>query len=710
MRRWALAALLVLLSASSGGAAEVEQTLIDAGHLNAASVVASGALVQKTGSALLIRTDHEADDPGITLNAPALPWDLSHFAFVALDLKNAGSQPLSITCRITNPGPGSMDHSVGGTVTLAAGHSSELKLPLPGWSPTRVGTMGAAKSAGMLFGMRGYPKEFSADLIYSNATMAQPSLDPSRVNAVLISFERQSADGLLQINRIWAGGKSASALAAHLFPLLDTFGQYIHRDWPGKTHTLAELESMEAREAKELHEFAGPPDWDRYGGWSAGPTLEKTGFFRTQKYQGKWWLVDPLGHLFFSHGIDCVGRLDATAIDDRGAWFANFPGYDPAFHEFLYSGYSLKGYYAGHNPKVFSFAAANLKRRFGDAWPVQAAKLDQQRLRSWGINTIGNWSNPSVYSLRTTPYVMSFYGGWSRRIAGSRGYWGKFPDPFDPAFRTGLQKSVSEEIGKSIGDPWCIGYFVGNEMAWATSSTDETSLSLAVLHSPADQPAKTAFTDDLKRKYGDVAQLNQAWGTGFASWDDLLGQNSDPQTALAKADLATFYSRLADQYFSTVRDVLKAAAPHQLYLGCRFAWNCPRARTAAAKYCDVVSFNLYNRSEANFKFPEGDVPVLIGEFHFGALDRGLFHTGLVATASQQERAEAYRQYVRSVLKNPVFIGCHWFQYQDEPTTGRAYDGENYQIGFVDVADNPYPELVRASRDIGYSMYLTRLQK
>jgi hypothetical protein len=56
------------------------------------------------------------------------------------------------------------------------------------------------------------------------------------------------------------------------------------------------------------------------------------------------------------------------------------------------------------------------------------------------------------------------------------------------------------------------------------------------------------------------------------------------------------------------------------------------------------------------------------------------------------------------LHHPQIVGTHWFQYQDEPTTGRSYDGENYQIGFVDVADTPYAETIAASRRIGASLY------
>jgi hypothetical protein len=85
----------------------------------------------------------------------------------------------------------------------------------------------------------------------------------------------------------------------------------------------------------------------------------------------------------------------------------------------------------------------------------------------------------------------------------------------------------------------------------------------------------------------------------------------------------------------------------------------------------------------------------------------LFHPGLVSVADQDARGRAYRDYVRGALQHPQFVGTHWFQYQDEPATGRVYDEENYQIGFIDVADTPYPEIVGAARAIAETMYRLR---
>ena len=44
---------------------------------------------------------------------------------------------------------------------------------------------------------------------------------------------------------------------------------------------------------------------------------------------------------------------------------------------------------------------------------------------------------------------------------------------------------------------------------------------------------------------------------------------------------------------------------------------------------------------------------------------------------------------------------------DESVTGRPLDEENYQIGFLDVADTPYDETVAACRDVGARLYAIR---
>ena len=644
------------------------------------------------GQALRIETGDRQAWPGVTLRAPAGPWDLSRFSSVSLQARNVGTDSVSINCRVDNPGADGMKHCVTGSTTVQPGAKATIRVELKRAAPSTLG--------GKLFGLRGYPVAPGGDR----------TIDARNVTQLMIFLAKPNADHAFEIDDIRAEGVYTAPTAwvtdaDPYFPLIDTFGQYRHKDWPGKVHSMDELKQRRESEIIDLAARPESSDWDRFGGWNGGPQLKATGFFRTEKHSGKWWLVDPEGKLFWSHGIDCVRMQEFTAISGRESWFQDFPGDQTEFAPFaMAQGRVLKGHYAGQSPRGFSFASANLLRKYGDHWRGASTDIAHRRMRSWGLNTIGNWSDEGVRLERRTPYVDSLSSGNARRIEGSEGYWSKFVDPFDASFRESLRRSMTAKLGKSAGDPWCIGFFSDNEIAWG----DEVSLALAALQSPPDQPAKKELVADLKAVYGEVAKLNMVWGTTHPSWEAVLQARTAPDKQKARKDLEAFYSKIADAYFRAAREILKQSAPNQLYLGCRFAWGNALAAASAAKFCDVVSYNLYRRSVADFQFNGGaDVPMIIGEFHFGALDRGMFHTGLVPTANQAARAQAYSDYVRGALRHPQFVGCHWFQYQDQPTTGRTLDEENYQIGFLDIADTPYRETVAAARDVGYALYSIR---
>jgi hypothetical protein len=539
---------------------------------------------------------------------------------------------------------------------------------------------------------------------------AGKGIDAGDVTQIILFVPKPSAEHVFEVRPIRAAGtndnyKWLELDEKKLFPLIDRYGQFIHKDWPGKTHSDEDLQRRRTQEAADLAAKPGPEDWDQYGGWQSGPKLQATGFFRVQKHEGKWWLVDPEGRLFWSHGSDCIrSGVDATPITDREHYYADLPGRDSPFAVFYGRGrWAPHGYYQGKSYETFSHSGANLMRKYGDDFARQFNEAAHRRLRSWGMNTIGNWSSREVSLLRKTPYVATI-GSGRKTLEGSSGYWGKFPDVFDPDFQSSTRKAMAAEKGATAGDPWCLGYFVDNEIAWG----EELSLAEATLKSPPTQAAKKVFLADLKAKYGTIDKLNAAWGTKHASWDTLLESRDAPNRKRAYDDLAAFSTKTAEQYFRVCRDAVHAVAPHQLYLGCRFAWVNDRAVRAAANFCDVISFNIYGRTVTTKRLPEGvDKPIVVGEFHFGALDRGMFHTGLVKTASQQERAAAYKSYVLGALAHPSFIGTHWFQFSDQSTTGRG-DGENYQIGLVDICDTPYPETIQAVREVGYGMYKYRL--
>ena len=691
--------LIPAMLSATAGTLLVDLAKIDTGRLS----LACGAKVErlKDGPGLRLIAPPSDSTPGFELSVPQGAQDVSAFMQLSVEVKNTGSGEATVSCRADNPDARGLDNCILGSLSLSPGQSGDLRVNIRRKKPEWIKVN--------LFGMRGYP--WSGPLGIERST--QHLADPALIVKLALFTNKPREEQIIEVRSISAVGSFPQptrllADSAKFFPFIDQFGQYIHADWPGKVHSLAELTGAVGVEEQDLAAHPGPGDWDKYGGWKAGPQLKATGFFYAAKYEGRWWLVDPEGRLFFSHGVDCVYSAgDYTPLDDRQGWFKDLPSRDSEYRDcYSQNEIALHGYYHGRRTLNFDFGRANLMRKYGPVWLERFTGVTHRRLRSWGLNTIACWSSPEIFLQKKTPYTGTVDFN-SKLLEGSQGYWGKFRDVFDPEFRDSVRAAISRQTADSAHDPWCLGYFVDNEISWGNT---DAALGLGTIVSPAGQAAKEVFLADLKDKYGTIDKLNAAWGTVHASWEALRQGTETPDTAKARADLVEFTGKTARTYFKIIREAMKEYCPDQLYLGCRFAWANPVAVKAAAEFCDVLSYNIYQLDISRFRLPvEADVPIIIGEFHMGALDRGMFHTGLVAVASQEERAEAYKNYLRTVLRNPQFVGCAWFQFRDESNTGRPYDEENYQIGFLDVADTPYAETIQAARGIGYGIYKYRVR-
>lgn len=665
-------------------AREAKQFTVFDDVYNTEDIAAKDAKISLEKNGLRIRTGHKKKWPGITLDAPAGKWDLSKNKWVRLNVQNHDTEPVKVYLRVDNPGSDGKKNSITENVKVAPGESIPLMVT--------VGGQVYLDKKIEIIGMRGSP-------------LGSQRIDPSNITRLFVFVSQPQSDHDFSISHITAGGKVNRVDSEKFLPFIDKLGQFIHNDWQGKCYSIADIKKKGVEEQSYLKQNPGPKNRNKYGGWLKGPQLKATGFFRVEKYKDKWWLVDPEGRLFWSHGINCVGTNAATPISDRQNYFKDLPKKNSRLGAFYGKGsWAPHGYYNGKTYRHYDFCKANLLRKYGDNWRQIDAELTHRRLKSWGINTIANWSDSNIYKMQRTPYVTTI-NVRSKILEGSEGYWRKFSDVFDEDFRLKAHQSIER---KKEADPWCIGYFFDNELGWG----NDTSLATAALRSPAKQKAKKVFIEDLKKKYQTIEKLNTAWDKKYKSWKFLLESTDDPdiKTSQGQDDLKEFYTKTAETYFRIIKEEINKVVPGRLYLGCRFAWVNDLAARAASKYCDVVSYNRYTYSIEDLKLPDGcaDKPLINGEFHFGALDRGMFHTGLKKAKDQLERSEHYRNYVQGALANPAVVGTHWFQYRDQATTGRG-DGENYQIGFLDVCDKPYYEIVNVAADIGKKMYQYRYE-
>ena len=488
------------------------------------------------------------------------------------------------------------------------------------------------------------------------------------------------------------------------YPFIDKFGQFKHKEWPGKVHSVEELRQRAEEEAARYADVAPIPCRDKYFGYLNGDfKFNATGRFRVEKIGGKWFFITPEGNLFWSLGVDTAGLYQGSPTTMREHYFDDVAGgkFTRRFK------YAKRNYTQPYD--VLFFELRNLEWKYGENWRDTYWRVADRRARAWGINTFGCWTQPFIFDKCGIPFAATLGAPAKPKIKALEKTGGLFrdmPDFFEPNFRKNTMRAFAK-AKKTISKPNCIGVFVDNELPWRPS---DLQLAREVLASPKTQPSKMKFAEILKNKYGEIEALNKAWAADYKDWEGFLqARNFSPKTKAARADMLKFEDLFYREYFSVCRDAIKAADPAALYLGCRFAWGTDVVRRIASEYCDVVSYNWYKDDASELALPKGsaDKPIIIGEFHFGNQDRGVFGGGLRPCRTMDERIARTKKYVHSALRNPNIVGAHWFRWADQATTGRQ-DGENYCCGMVDICDTPIYEFGDAMRGLSQELYDVRL--
>jgi hypothetical protein len=472
------------------------------------------------------------------------------------------------------------------------------------------------------------------------------------VRAISVTMRYPARASTLEIRRVsLAKTDPGDAILDGGTPLIDDYGQYVHADWPGKARSIAALVKEWQSEERMLVP-KGPATSCRYGGFAA-QRRKATGFFRVEKIDERWWFVDPEGCRFWSAGVNGAGSdPPRTHIIGRSKLFASIPQ----------SAQIPSGPSADPLRDPVSFYLANLEHRFGDGWRVRSAQLTSRRMRAWGLNTAyGAQLNDSLPtgSAQRQPYVLPLRG-WQHIEGAIMG----MPDVYSDAFARRVDSEAAEQLRPRKDDPWMIGFFIGNEPPWPARENQLVDLVLA----------------------GPASELQKRFKAELAKGDSPASRKSMVHAAFRK-------------YLEVVNAAVRRHDRNHLHLGIRFGGTPPDDVIALARGFDVYSMNKYRWSPPkdfiDRVYQIQDLPILIGEFHFGVPERGLA-PGLVQAMTQAERGVAYSYYVENAAAHPAIIGTHWYQWIDQPATGRR-DGENYNIGWIDVTDRPYPELVAAAK-------------
>ena len=476
--------------------------------------------------------------------------------------------------------------------------------------------------------------------------------------------------------------------------LVDEMGQSTLRDWPGKTPNIQALKEQLNAALQEARTAPPSTKLSPYGG-TFKKRFDASGFFRVEHDGTRWWMVDPDGCGFFSMGLDCVNPGDATYIvpgmDPLFQWLPDTPEFAPSNSRNWRS-----------SPTV-NFPIANLIRAFGTQdWKYHWRTITLYRLRSWGFNTIGNWSDLNSMRGQQIPYVLPLNGFPGTKTALFR----DFPDVYSDEYKENSVRFAQGLISYK-DDPWLIGYFMRNEPEWGFGSFN---LASEMLEANPGTATRKALAEYLKGIYTDVEALNKAWETDLKSFNELIEKNfrrMQDRSKKANQDLWDFSGQMVSTYVSIPAAELRKVDPNHLNLGMRYAWISSDLLYKAGENFDVFSINSYEFLPSLESVDEiakrCNKPTMIGEFHFGALDRGMSSTGLKAVATQKDRGLAYRRYVERGAANPNLLGTHYFILNDQSYLGR-FDGENYQIGLVDTAHTPYIDMIEGVIEAHSNVY------
>ena len=442
-------------------------------------------------------------------------------------------------------------------------------------------------------------------------------------------------------------------------PALDKLGQSNLVKWDGKVRSLKALERKWREEENEVVKADSLYGYDTWGGYKAHSTTG-TGFFTKKKVDGRWWLVDPDGSLFLSVGACCIYMGTGGSVKDLDQRMDMLEQLPP--ERFIHTD-------RRSGRRSANYSLWNLERRFGADYEKAALDLTIKRMDKWGINTIGNWSDSKVERTGRKAFTCTMHP------AGIDGGLFGLGDPYEEGIGERLRQSLSALMAGYRDNPWLIGYYVGNEPTWLESEQRVCEKLLG----GADRAMKRALKDWLAR-HGDTPQTRREF-----VWD-------------------TF-----DRYLTLVDSVQHILDPNHMNLGYRFSNpHAVNEKVAAicARHFDIMSFNCY-AIQPDHKMMDRlaawtGLPMIIGEFHFGAVDRGLGQS-LFQVASQHERGQAYRFYVEQGFSHPALVGVTYFTWMDEDILGR-FDGENYNCGLIDVTNLPYTEQTQAMMQTASRLY------
>jgi agarase len=380
----------------------------------------------------------------------------------------------------------------------------------------------------------------------------------------------------------------------------------------------------------------------------------------TQDMNGVWWVAQQGNH-FMTVGVnhvnnggmdDGVGGRESAECQKQYLNCGDTLSYAPAL---------------GYSPYYNSTMA-----RYGGE--KEWASNTQQRLLQWNFNTISGWSATVMERQPGLLYCHLLDIGTTWLSHGSMG------DVFSQEMHDQMYNIAAKQVAPRANDTNLIGWQLDNEF---NLNQDFLSEYLLMNMTAAGRYRAIQF---LENEYKTIEALNTAWNINCTSFDDVSNHLHDKGLNITRYNLDKdeFTFIFTTQYFNLSSSAIRHYDANHMILGIRLSSQNPQAIRAMIPYVDWVDQHMYSDLPDINALEEihqaTGKPVIVGEFSFTAVDSNLPNTRGArsnhAAATQNDRAVLFTKFVTELAKAKFVVGYHWWQWADEPATGRWPDGEN----------------------------------
>jgi len=392
------------------------------------------------------------------------------------------------------------------------------------------------------------------------------------------------------------------------------------------------------------------------------------------------------------HGRDGFWRIARTR---DGVWWFLSPHNQT---EFLNGVTTVQPMLRGRDPRGPDFISHEFDARAGDAGLRPWAAATLRRIHGAGFKSLGAWSNPVMHQFdvpMTQDLNVSQWVPYRFRL-------------FSPEWCDAAEQAIRVQAGPLRSNRNLVGYYTDNELDWSEWSVGPR---IYFDQLPTDDPNRQQVLEVIRGTWNDLVAFNRDWNTNFRDWSEVERHPVLPRSASTGYDrlARAWLFHVAQAYFRITTALIHKYDPNHLVLGCRYRGFAPAEVARASRgITDAQSLNYYAADALLDAQTFGTIsgqsgqPLIISEYSFHALDGrsgDRNHARFPAeVANQEARAEGYRAMTARLARVPYVIGADWFQWMDEPPSGRLGDGEDANFGIVDVHDRGYDRLVDAVRE------------